>query len=196
LITKNPGIGHRAFETGFEAILVMAANHPDRDRLLADYIRPRFAKSEGMMNDILLHVLAFDLRELAPDIAAIATEGPTVADGDGADYSGGNFKGPAGQRYHLAREITALWTESDPATRGRMWAFFAASRSSRFDPQDDHSRMEQALREVAALNLKRLPTGQRNEAVLSALAHVPVPAYAAGTAKWLSQLAGESDAVK
>jgi hypothetical protein len=196
LITKTPGISHRAFETGFEAILVMAANRPDRDRLLADFIRPRFAKSEGMMNDIFLHVLAFDLRELAPDIAAFATEGPAVQDGDGADYSGGNFKGPAGQRYHLAREITALWTEPDPATLGRMWAFFAASRSSRFNPQDGHSRMEQALRELAAQHLKRLPTGQRRESVHSALILIPVPAYAAGTGKWLRQLAGESDAEK
>lgn len=196
LITRTPGIGHRAFETGFQAILTMAGNRPDRDRLLADYIRPRFATSEGMMNDIFLHVLAFDLRELAPDIAAFATEGPSIADGDGADYSGGNFKGPTGQRYHLAREITALWTESDPATLGRMWAFFAASRSSAFNPQDGHSRMEQTLRELAARNLKRMPSAQRKEAVFSALTHIPVPAYAAGTEKWLRQLAGEGDAEK
>jgi len=188
LITTTSGIVDDAFEEGFEAILRMAKDRPDRNQLLASFIRPRFTKSNGVMNDIFLHVLSFDLRSLAPDIAKFATEGPIVKDGDGADYSGGGFKTPVGQRYHIAREITALWSESDPATVGRMWAFFVAAHPYQFNPKNRRSQMNQALAELAAKQIRSLPEPQRRETIDSAISLVRIPKYASPTEAWLRSL--------
>ncbi|MEO5917193.1 MAG: hypothetical protein ABIS50_23385 [Luteolibacter sp.] len=187
-ITTTPAIANQAFEAGFDAILQMSQNRPDRNQILADFIRPSFVKSKGMMNDIFLHALAFDLRTLAPDIAAFASENPTAKDGDGSNYSGGKFTTPVGQRYHIAREITALWSEGDTATAGRMWAFYVAAHPDQFNPGNRSSRMSQALGELAAKQIRSLPAPQRREAVDSAISLIPIPKYAAPAEAWLRSL--------
>lgn len=192
-ITKVPEIAYEAFEAGIEAILVMARERPDRDRLLADFIRLRLKKSKGMMDSIFLHALAFDLRELAPEIAAFASEGPDVMDGDGANYSGGKFKGPIGQRYHIAREITAIWSETDPVTLGRMWAFFVAAHSYHFSPGTPRSGFDQALVELASSRIRSIPAGQRRKAVDEAISRIDAPAYSSGGEEWLRKLGDDGE---
>jgi hypothetical protein len=189
LITSTSAIVDDAFEEGFEAILCMAKDRPDRDQLLADFIRPRFTKSNGMMNDIFLHTLTYNLRSLAPDIAKFATEGPIVTDGDGANSSGGRFKTPVGQRYHIAREITALWSESDPATAGRMWAFFVAAHPYQFGSEKRRSLSNQALSELAAKQIRSLPDTQRRKAIDSAISLMRISKYYISTETWLRSLA-------
>lgn len=193
LILKTPEVGHREFESGFEAVLAMTGNRPDRSRILADYIRPRFTKSKGMMNDVFLHVLAFDLRELAPELAALASQDSSVEDGDAAEYSGGRFKGPVGQRYHIAREITAIWSETDPVTQGRMWAFLVAAHSHHFSPGDPRSGFDQALVELAASRIRSIPAGQRRKAVDEALSLIDGPRYSSGGDEWLRKLGGDEE---
>lgn len=188
LITTTPAIADQAFEVGFDAILQMSQDRPDRNQLLTDFLRPRFVKSKGMMNDIFLHALVFDLRGLAPDIASFASESAIAKDGDGANYSGGKFKTPVGQRYHIAREITALWSESDPAIVGRMWAFFVAAHPYPFNPGNRSLRMNQALGELAARQIRSLPEPQRREAVESAISLIPISKNAAPTEAWLRSL--------
>lgn len=184
LITGLPGIETRSFGAGFAAILRMSRDHPGRKNLLAGFIRPRFIKGNGMMDDIFLDVLAFDLRVLAPDISTFASEGPAVPDGDGADYSGGNFKTPVGQRYHMAREITALWAESDPDTRARMWIHFVAAHPYEFDP----GRNNKPLCELAAGNIRAMPEEMRRREIDVATALNPIPDHASATGRWLRKL--------
>ena len=188
LITTTPAIAGQAFNAGFDAILQMSQDRPDRNQLLADFIRPSFVKSKGMMNDIFLHALVFDLRGLAPDVAIFASESPTVKDGDGANYSGGKFKTPVGQRYHIAREITALWSESDTTTVGRMWAFFVAAHPDQFNSGNRGSRMSRALCELAAKQIRTLPDSARREAIDSAISLIPISKYDASAETWLRSL--------
>lgn len=188
LIAKSPRISKEAFEAGIDAIVRHAPGEEERKALLAGFIRPCLRDSAGMMNSIFLHALAFDVRELTPDLAAFATEGPDVIDGDATNYSGGNFKGPVGQRYHIAREITALWSETDPQTVARMWVFFAAAHADPFNPEYSDTRMERVLSDLAAVHIRQLPDTLRADIIRSALDRIRIPAYAAASETWLRSL--------
>lgn len=102
---------------------------------LADFIRPRFTRHGGNMNDLFLAALALDLRELAPEIAHLASSGPDVEDGKCANGRGGGFTGPGNERYHLARHVTALWLETDADTRARMWTALVLASPRDFSRQ-------------------------------------------------------------
>ena len=145
-----------------------------------------------MMNDVFIAALALDLRGLAPEIAALASESPAVQDGDAADYGGGNFKGPAGQRYHIAREITALWNEPDPGTRARMWLALIVSRSYQFSPEYQTSDAAKALRERAAAALQGLGPVDRLRTMNAFRAATPNLANDPETVAWLDQIAAKS----
>lgn len=196
LITTTPDIAQNAFGAGFHAILEMAKDRPDNSRLLADFVRSRFTKSDGMMNGIFFHALAYDLRGLAPDIAAFATEGPAVRDGDAAEYSGGSFKGPVGQRYHIAREITALWSEDDPPTLARLWTFFVARHSDSFDLKNINTPINEKLRELAAKQVRKLPESQRAETIDSAFALLPTSDSSISAKNWLQGLEADDSTIK
>lgn len=184
LITTVPGIVEDAYGAGMAAIVKMAGDPGQREDLLTGFIRLRFKKSPGMMNDVFLDTLAHDLRELAPEIAAFASEKPEVTDGDGADYSGGHFNGPAGQRYHMAREVTALWSEKDPVTLGRMWIFFVAAHPYQFRPDNtDKTLLDMAARRIGAVGKERL-----REEIDTALRLLPVSEHEASTEEWLRNL--------
>ncbi len=181
LITGSPEIARKAFRAGFDAIATMTAGREDAKLLLANYLKPRFTACSGNMNELFLLILTHDLRPLAPELAGFASESPAVPDGDGADYSGGGFKSPIGHRYHLAREITALWSETDPATLGRMWIFFTVAHAHDFQPNDDNA----LLREAAASAISQMPLTERREAIDTALNLKPVPPHAVETERWL-----------
>ena len=182
LISTLPGINDRSFSLGFEAILRVTKDRPDRQKLLADFIRPRFTRGNGMMNDVFLAALANDLRNLAPEISAFASENPSVENGDGADYSGGSFETPIGQHYHIAREITALWSENDPTTLGRMWIYFVAAHAYSFSQQN------QALRDHAAEKIHGLHRDQLGEEINEAIALIKMTKYDSASELWLRDL--------
>ncbi len=185
VVTSAPGILDQSFSPGFAAVLRMTRNHPEHQKLLTDFIRPRFQKGNGMMNDIFITALAHDLRDLAPEIAAFASEGPAVADGEGANYSGGNFKTPVGQRYHIAREITALWSESDPLTRGRLWVRFIAAHPYRFSPGNP----DPSLAELATRQVNLVPKEQLGKEIDSAIEQIPISKNDSAVEIWLRKLA-------
>lgn len=107
-----------------------------------------------MMNDVFLAALAFDVRNLAPDITSFATADPGGADGNGANSWGGAFKTPGGQRYHVAREISAIWSEKEPTTLGRMWLGMALNRFYPFSTQD---HIAKELRGLAGSAISAIP---------------------------------------
>jgi hypothetical protein len=161
------------FETGLETTLRLTRTRPDRKLRLEAFIKPCFKSHPGMMDNVFIAALALDLDTLAPDIAAFATESPAVEDGDGANYSGGSFKGPAGERYHIAREITALWSEQDPGTLSRMWIAFVASRNFHFGEHRKDSAVAKLLQEKAAAAFSQLSPEERRKQIDAALAALP-----------------------
>lgn len=105
-----------------DALSTLALAKPDpRMAQLVDFVRPCFTEHGGMMNDLFATALALDLRGLAPEIARFASSGPEVEEGKCATGWGGGFKGPGNERYHLARNVTALWSEPDADTLAKMW---------------------------------------------------------------------------
>lgn len=111
------------FEDLLGALAALAVTRPDpRMGQLTDFLRPRFTRHWGMMNHLFVAALALDLRAVAPEIERLATTGPDVPDGDFGNSWSSGFTGPGNRRYHAARHVSALWQESDPDVRARMWA--------------------------------------------------------------------------
>ena len=110
-----------------------------------------------------------------------------MADGDGAHSAGGDFKGPAGQRYHLAREITALWHETDPATRSRLWIAMIVSRPHYYNPGRE-SKHGKCLIEQAAGAIRELPQEPRKNTIEAMIAAAPELRYYPETTDWLRGL--------
>lgn len=105
-----------------DALSTLALAKPDpRMVQFVDFIRPCFTEHEGLMNELFATALALDLRGLAPEIARLASAGPDVEEGKCANGWGGGFKGPGNERYHLARNVTGLWNETDADTLAKMW---------------------------------------------------------------------------
>jgi len=188
-ISSRTKAGYSGLETGVDALLRLTAEgSPDRQSRLEAFVRPCLQQHDGLMNDVFLVALALDLRGLAPEIAAMASEGPKVTDGDGASSTGGNFKGPAGQRYHFAREVTALWGETDPATRARLWIAGVVARPYSYESTDrwDYAK---SLRERAAEAIRGLPQEERRQTIETMVAATPTLKYYPGTTDWLRGLA-------
>ncbi len=183
LILETPGISKNAFWSGFNAVAIMSADHPERERILADFISSQFIESQGFMNEIFMQVLVKDLRSLAPEILIFASFSPDTEDGDGADYSGGTFKSPVGNRYHIAREIIALWSEKDPTTLAKMWIAFVSAHPSEFDDKNSGP-----LRLFAEKHIMVLPATERKDALARISKQIPVPDYYGGTIAWLNSL--------
>jgi hypothetical protein len=152
---------------------------------LESFLRRRLKTQTGMMNDLFVTALAHDLRGLAPEIAAYATQSREVPAGAKADSSGGEDQDLTVERYHCAREITALWSEPDGFTRTRMWLALAINRWWRFSGEDG-----EALRSRAAENIRQTPLAERQAAISAMLAAVPGDTRIdPQTAAWLKQLA-------
>jgi hypothetical protein len=184
-IAGTTGGGFSGFASGIDALLRLTRDSPDRNAPLERFVRARLKRHDGMMNEVFFAALALDLRGLAPEIAAMASESPAVPDGDGAEYGGGHFKGPGGERYHIAREITALWSEPDPATRARMWLAMVLHRPYHFSPEYHASDAAAALRERATAAIRELPPEPRHQALLAMSAATPSFAGEAEVAAWL-----------
>ena len=163
----------------------LAKDEQERKQIMESFARPCFKNPPGMMNHLFLRALARDLRGVAPEIAAFATQSPAVPDGAKADSSGGKDQDLTVERYHCAREITALWLEPDAFTRTRMWLALAINRSTWFANRDGD-----ALRARAAADIRQTPLAERQAAIAGMLAAVPGDTHINGeTSAWLKQLA-------
>jgi len=162
----------------------VAKDEQARTQIMESFARPCFKNPPGMMNHLFLRALARDLRGVAPEIAAYATQSPAVPDGAKAGSSGGEDQDLTVERYHCAREVTALWSEPDGFTRTRMWLALAINRSWEFARADGA-----ALRSRAAGTTRQTPLAERQTAIASMLAAVPGDTRIDGeTSAWLKQL--------
>ena len=111
------------FDALLDALAALAiSKQQPRLAQLAELLRPRLQNHESELNAVLLAALALDLRSLAPEIAQFATSNPVVPDRENTNSCEKKSDQPCLHRYHSARHISALWQESDPETRARMWA--------------------------------------------------------------------------
>lgn len=186
LEVEDPGSSEFSTLAG---VLNQHLKDPDeRAERMESWMRRRIETSSGMMSHHFITCLAFDLRGLASEIEAFASEGPEVADGQAAEWSGGSFEGPAGQRYHAAREISALWSETEAATRARMWICFAAAHAYEFAPERASSPSGEALRVKATEAVESLPREERTRLIEAALEAFPRTAWYPDFPVWLRSL--------
>lgn len=168
---------------------LVVANRELRGGRFEDFLRPRFDRHKGLMNDLFLTALALDLRGLRPEIERLATVGPAVPDGEGANSWGGNFEGPGENRYHGARHVIALWDEPDPATRARMWSMLVASEPYQFALGGATIASELCARAEAAL--RQVPAETRKACIDGLLQDDGVSRYEK-TVEWLNGLREET----
>lgn len=171
-----------------EALATLAVARPDPRRAqLEEFLRPRFHRHKGLMNDLFLTALALDLKGLRQEIGPLATAEADVPDGEGAHSWGGNFEKPDEERYHRARHVVALWDEPDPATRARMWCLLIASVPHEFAPGQSTIGSELCRRVEAAL--KQVPPAVRDACLKRVLNDQDVARYEK-THQWLAGLGG------
>lgn len=184
-IQNLPNLSKNAFSEGFFALEKMTTDNPDREKILATFLRTQFTKSAGDMNSHFTKALVYDLRSLTQEIAEFASASPDPEDGDGANYTGGNFSSPIGHRYHIAREITALWNENDPETLAQMWIAFVAAHPASFDPNRNSTA---AARAIAEKHIRALPAAQREATRQQILKKLTDSTYYPATRTWLTSL--------
>lgn len=102
------------------AFLVRHAGPAEKTRL-AGLLRRNFARTDVWLNEFFLSAWSADLRELAPDLARIATSSPA------------EYESMGGGRYHLARKIVALWSEEDLLAKGKLLIAFGLKEPSIVD---------------------------------------------------------------
>ncbi|HVJ45758.1 MAG TPA: hypothetical protein VM511_05185, partial [Luteolibacter sp.] len=166
--------GWGEFHSLMETLCFIQERNPERYRKeLLDLLKQRLVKSPGMMNDLFEASLAMDFRELSPEIIALASDGPEVPDGKGANSWGGDFTGPGSNRYHAARHVIALWQEPDPETVARMWTSLVIKQPHEFNGPPF---MATRLRERSRKAFEKIPPSLKS-ALISRIREKQ-PAYA------------------
>lgn len=179
-------LDHSSFLAAIETLGALDRGDRPQTERISGLVRSRLKSSDGMMNDTFLAALAFDLRDLAPEIAAMASEGPQFRDGDGANYAGGSFQGPEGGKYHSAREVTGVWSEPDMSTLGRLWVHFVVAHPEAFQLERADGELARALREQAHAAIARLDPTVRERTIREASRLHPLPSPTSSVADWLS----------
>jgi hypothetical protein len=185
MLDQLPSLTADEFPLATQIINTWEADPSKRDEKITRLVRSRLDHSDGMMDRVFITALAYGLKDLGNDITALASADPMIADGDDADFAKGYFQGLAGQHYHTAREISALWTETDPATLARMWVSFALRHEADFSADDD---IGQKLRAQASAKIRQLPKDQRSATISYALSTIPNRTATPATREWLKSL--------
>lgn len=106
---------------------------------LTQIVRANLGATNRSMTDLFWAIWAADLRELQPDLQRLATKDSEEIEDRKADSSGGDVTNVTG-RFHFARQITSLWSESDPLTRARLLIAFAVAKPYTFVRDDEPER--------------------------------------------------------
>ena len=132
-----------------QALVQLAQADPQRlaPRLLA-ILRAQLRHTNKSVPELLMDAWAADLRKLLPDVERIATSGPDDYESERANCYGGEASA-VDDRFHLARQIAALWNEEDPATAAKLLLAFGFHQARNLSVD---SRPEQAVRMDAELS--------------------------------------------
>lgn len=170
------------------AIVRLTPDQPDkRKQALNSLVRQRLSSGDGFMNDVFLTALAHDLTGLRDQLQAMATASPTEGDGDCAESAGGGFQSPEGIRYHVAREVLAIWSEPDAATRARMWCAFVLNHHWHFDAERHPTQTGALLKQRASQAIRQLAPTQRKEAIDAMLLLADADRISKATMQWLKE---------
>lgn len=127
------------------------------ERLLEPYLKTTNIR----IGDVIRCIWAAGFTRFKDRLAEIATSGPEDYE-DEAAYSSGPFSDVNG-RYHMARQVCALWNEEDPVTRCKLWiAFGLADYYETMKNPACKLRLEEGLSGIAS-NLTR----EQKDAVLT-----------------------------
>ncbi|MGI8604669.1 MAG: hypothetical protein ACR2OZ_16985 [Verrucomicrobiales bacterium] len=98
---------------------------PFNPKLLA-ILKPHLSHTDKMMTEILWAIWSADLRQLQPDLERLATRNSDEYE-DGKAHSYASSASPVAGRFHFARKIVGMWSESDVLTRSRLLVTFATA---------------------------------------------------------------------
>ncbi len=88
-----------------------------------DLVRAELSHSQNSMNSLLWMIWTNDLRQLSPELEKLATVGPKESESADA-YQGNTERRQITGHFHLARQMSTLWSEPDPETRARLHIAF------------------------------------------------------------------------
>lgn len=116
------------YDDVLDALVQLAQVDPPRfNPRLRKILRPQLRRTNKRVTSLLMAAWSADLRKLKPDVERIATSGPDDYESERAHCCGGD-ESPVDDRFHLARQIAALWNEDDPATEARLLLAFGFHR--------------------------------------------------------------------
>lgn len=99
--------------------LALQSGDPKKRADMLSMLQPHFVKTNSYMPAILIAYFHLDLRSDAKALRALATFDDTDIESREASQLGGPLHKPKG-KFHLARQILAVWDETDPTTQARL----------------------------------------------------------------------------
>lgn len=128
--------------------LVPASGDAQKLAELRAMLLPRLQRTSSALSPVFAALHVLNLRDTAPELERVATFDASDVEGEEAHSSSGEEKAVSG-RFHMSRQILALWHEPDATTTARMliaWSIHHASAEGMFA---DRVR-EQAAASLAA----------------------------------------------
>jgi hypothetical protein len=161
--TTSGNLGLPNLRKAISAMILVAQKEgePFRSRM-SKLLAPELRETKGFLNDTFRAFWQLNLREMKGELERIATSGPSDYEGNSGS-GGSNHRDQVQHRYHLARQIVALWNEKDPLTRTKMQVALAAANCAELQNTDDGA-LEAARTQLAAM-YRELSQEQRKELI-------------------------------
>ncbi len=184
---------YKVFNAAVAAIDRICLDQTEKKQRIRQLVQRRLNRADGMMDDLFLTCLAYDLRELKGQIKTLATHSPDIPDGEQANSARGSANLDAQRinqlRYHTAREIAALWSESNPETTAKMWIALVCAHPSDFSIERNALPLNHTLRMRAVAAINNLSPDERSNALTNISEVLPIPEYFSDVNSWLADLA-------
>ncbi|WPJ94278.1 hypothetical protein SH580_12615 [Coraliomargarita algicola] len=151
-----------------EHFLVQLASYaeelrPEDRQACFDWVRKELRFTQSNVNSLLWIVWRNDWRILTPELRAMATESVGEEESEDAVYGNTETRAISG-RFHLARQILALWSEPDPMTCAKLYIAFAYQHGFQISTNGE-GRSAAPLRATFLPALARLDAAERAELV-------------------------------
>jgi DNA-binding transcriptional ArsR family regulator len=120
------------YDRVLEALTYLAQRDPRRfNPRLVEIIRPHLSHTKESVPGLIWMIWSADLGDLEPELQRLATSGPDAFEDYRAHASGGAASAVTG-RFHLARKILHLWSETDALARAKLLVIFTATEAEEF----------------------------------------------------------------
>jgi hypothetical protein len=120
------------YERVLEALTHLAQRDPGRfNPRLVEIIRPHLLHTNESVPGLIWMIWSADLRDLKPELQRLATSDPSAFEDNKAHASGGAASAVTG-RFHLARKVLHLCSETDALTRAKLLVSFTATEAEEF----------------------------------------------------------------